>query len=119
MAPIKLIETALPKSGSGRKAAELSQELVDALATAFGENAVVEVDGEKRPRALSPESTYDTAGKAGAAGRRYADAIAEKMTTDKENPVVVKVNVHGASRNDKKEWVGPFQWRVYLPLKSE
>lgn len=113
---VKLVESALPRSGSGRKAADLSQELVEALSGALAESSTIEANGETRPRALGIEDGYETSGKAGSAGRRYADAIAEKLTVDPAKPVRVRVNVYGTTRNEKKEWVGPFHWRVYIPL---
>lgn len=114
MAAIKLMESPLPKSGSGRKAQELNTELVTALAKALTDNAVVKdpTSNEDRPRALGPEETYPTTGKAGSAGRRYANAVIAAM----EGEPKVKVNVYADNRNDKGEYVAPFKWRIYIPL---
>jgi len=103
---MSLVKSALPKSRSGRKATPLDTDLVAALVDALKKNPVDTVDGEKRPAAYGPDSTFDTEGKATAQGRRYANAVAEKLDT------TVRVNAYPQNGNENS----PFMWRCYIPL---
>lgn len=106
MAPkIQLVDAPLPKSNSGRKGTPLDQDFADALVTAFNESIVTEIDGETRPRAIGSASEFPTKGKASAAGRKYADYVANKLGKK------LRVNVYSATKDTK-----PFFWRIYVPL---
>lgn len=111
---ISLVESALPKSGSGRRAAELSEDLITALVTELEKTPIVkdEVSGEDRPRALGPADNFDTEGKAGSMGRRYALAVANRLEKK------VRVNIYGDSKGENGKWMKPFHWRIYVPLSE-
>jgi len=102
-----LVKTALPKSRSGRKATPLDTELLNDLVEALKDSPVESVDGENRPAAYGPDTSFDTEGKATSQGRRYANAVAESLDT------TVRVNAY--SQNGDK---GPFFWRCYIPLSA-
>ena len=105
---VKLVDSALPKSRAGRKAAEIDPEIVAAFVAAFQDSSTVEVEGETRPRALGIPDPFDTKGKASSLGRRYAVAVGNALK------VTVRVSVYSAEQ-DK----GPFYWRIYVPLSAE
>lgn len=100
--PVTLTESELPKTRSGRKAAPLDDELVQALIGALKKTPVK----NDRPAAYGPETDFDTEGKATAQGRKYANAVSDAL--DK----TVRVNAY--SVNGKEN--GPFRWRCYIPL---
>lgn len=100
--PVNLMESELPKTRSGRKAAPLDQELVDALIGALKKTPIK----NDRPAAYGPETDFDTEGKATAQGRKYANAVADNLKK------TVRVNAY--SVNGKEN--GPFRWRCYIPL---
>lgn len=99
---VALTQSELPKTRSGRKAAPLDQELVDALIGALRKEPIK----NDRPAAYGPETDFDTEGKATAQGRKYANAVAESL--DKT------VRVNAFSVNGKE--TGPYRWRMYIPL---
>lgn len=103
---IKLVESPLPKSASGRKSTPMNQEVADALVKAFQDAVTIpDAQGGVRPRALGTDDQFDTKGKASAAGRRYALYAAEKIGKK------IRVSVYSEIR-DK----APFSWRIYVPL---
>lgn len=103
-----LVSSAIPKSRSGRKAAEADPELKAALLKALQDNPRTKVEGEDRPAGHGPDTEYDTEGKAESAGRRYSKAIAEELGK------TVRVSVY-AKNDDKK---APYCWRIYIPLSQ-
>jgi hypothetical protein len=104
-----LVKTALPKGRSGRKPTPMDDALVTELLNALKSNPTETVDGEVRPAAYGPDTDFDTLGKATSAGRRYANAVAEKLGKP------VKVNGFAPNGNQEK---GPFRWRAYVSLKN-
>jgi hypothetical protein len=105
---VQLVDVALPKSNSGRKGTPINEDFANALITAFGESITTETDGDIRPRALGSPDEFKTKGKASAAGRKYADAVAKKLGKK------LRVNVYSAEK-DK----APFYWRIYVPLNDD
>lgn len=105
---VKLTDTPLPKTRAGRKGTEIDADTVTALVTELGKASTVTVDGETRPRALGSPEAFDTKGRAGAAGRRYALAVADQLGQK------VRCSVYSAEK-DK----APFYWRIYIPLSAQ
>lgn len=96
---------ALPKSTAGRRAKPLDEKFLDALVKAIDKaGAAVDPNGN-RPFHVNGD-TFDTKGKASADGRRYANAVAEKLSLPK-----VSVRVIGDA--------GKYQWGIYLPLPTD
>ena len=110
---IKIIETALPKSAAGRKAAPIDAAFVTALVEAFKTSATVTTPNGEQQRCLGPETKYDTPGKASGEARRYADAVAKGLEITK-----VRTRVTGAKKNADGEWEGPYTWAIYLPREK-
>jgi hypothetical protein len=104
---VKLTDAPLPKSRAGRRGTEIDTEVAAALAAELRKAYTVEVGGEKRPRALGSPDSFDTNGKAGAAGRRYATAVSADLGQK------VRVSVYSQEK-DK----APFYWRIYIPLSA-
>lgn len=109
---VELVDAALPKSSAGRRAQEVSAELVKAIVDALKKSPTVTVDGETRPRALGPKTSFDTGGKASSEARRYANAIKAALGED----ATLRTNIYGETRDAKGAFVKPFHWRVYIPL---
>lgn len=105
---VKLTDAPLPKSRAGRRGTEIDADTVTALTTELRKASTVEVDSEKRPRALGSPESFDTKGKAGAAGRRYAIAVSAELGQK------VRVSVYSQEK-DK----APFYWRIYVPLSAQ
>jgi hypothetical protein len=101
---------ALPKSTAGRKAEPLDEGFVATLVKAINKQGAKPDTNGNRPFHTNTDD-FDTKGKASANGRRYANAVAEKLDLDKLG--VTKVSVRVVQNG--KHW----RWGIYLPLPSE
>lgn len=109
---IELVDAALPKSSAGRRAQETDAELVKAIVDALKKSPTVTVDGETRPRALGPKTSFDTGGKASSEARRYSIEIKKALGEG----AILRTNIYGDNRDAKGAFVKPFHWRVYIPI---
>lgn len=94
----------LPKSSSGRKAKPLDEKFLDLLVKALTKTQVI----NGRPALHGSSDRFPTRGRAQSDGRRYSEAVAEKL--DGVEKVSVRVDEYGTNS---------FGWKLYVPLSAQ